>query len=142
MLKLLMVVSLCGSPTAAVGFLPNPVSRAQAAQMSSIEGVWVYAKDPKGLVPAEAIYEGSMITFGPGGKYVFQLGETSIALQGTWEIRSGKGDTVLVHTEYGQDRRNDLTLTIRRGARGIVVGMEVREGDGSTGARYYVPRAK
>ena len=109
--------------------------------MTHIEGTWIYAKDPTGVVPAESIYEGSTITFGPGGKYTFQLGQTSIALQGTWEVRGAEGDTVRVHTEYGQGRRNDLTLTIRRDPRGAVVGMEVREGDGTTGARYYVPRA-
>jgi hypothetical protein len=47
-----------------------------------------------------------------------------------------------VHTEYGKGRRNDLTLTLRRNASGAVTGMEVREGDGSSGARYYVPQVK
>ncbi|TMQ77748.1 hypothetical protein ACCUM_2695 [Candidatus Accumulibacter phosphatis] len=45
-----------------------------------------------------------------------------------------------MRTEYGPGRRNDLTLKLRRDARGAVVGMKIREGNGSTGARYYVPR--
>jgi len=108
---------------------------------TGIEGTWTYATDPTGAVPAEAIYEGSSITFGVDGKYSFQLAETSIALQGTWEVRGNEGGTVQVHTEYGQGRRNDLTLKLRRDAQGTVIGMEVREGDGSTGARFYVPLA-
>ena len=114
----------------------------QTAQPNPIEGIWIYAKDPSGAVKSEAIYQGSTITFGPGGKYTFQLGETSIALQGTWALSGVDGDTVKVHTEYGQGRSNDLTLKVRRDRRGTVIGMEVREGDGSTGARYYVPRPK
>ena len=119
---------------------PPPARSAQAAPASRIEGTWIYAKDPTGAVPSEPIYVGSTITFGPGGKYTFQLGDTIVALQGTWELRGAQGDVFRVHTEYGQGRSNDLTLTIRRDPRGAVVGMEVREGDGSTGARYYVPR--
>ena len=114
----------------------------QAAQPKPIEGIWIYAKDPSGAVKSEPIYEGSTITFGPDGKYTFQLRETSVALQGTWELRGTEGDTFKVHTEYGQGRSNDLTLKLRRDRRGAVTGMEVREGDGSTGARYYVPRPK
>jgi hypothetical protein len=142
MVKTLVVVALLLWPFAAANLPAAPLAAAQGAQVSPIEGVWIYAKDPKGVVRSEAIYEGSTITFGAGGKYAFQLGETSIALQGTWEVRGAKGDIVRVHTEYGRDRSNDLTLTIRRDAGGKVVGLEVREGDGSTGARYYVPRAK
>lgn len=91
---------------------------------------------------SESIYAGSTIMFGPDGKYTFQLGQSGVALQGTWELRGVEGNTVRVHTEYGQERRNDLTIKVRRDRRGAVIGMEVREGDGSTGARYYVPRAK
>lgn len=140
MVKALVVGSLFLWPSATATPSPAPLAAAQAAQANPIEGVWVYAKDPKGVVRSEAIYEGSTITFGAGGKYAFRLAEASIALQGTWEVRGGTGNIIQVHTEYGQDRSNDLALTIRRDASGKVVGMEVREGDGSTGARYYVPR--
>jgi hypothetical protein len=114
----------------------------QAPQVTPIEGTWIYAKDPTGAVKSEPIYEGSTIMFGPDRKYSFQLGETRVALQGTWELRSVEGDTVRVHTEYGRGRSNDLTLKVRRDQRGAVIGMEVREGDESTGARFYVPRPK
>lgn len=140
MVKALVVASLFLSPFATTAPWLAPLPAVQATQTNPIEGVWVYAKDPRGVVRPEAIYQGSTITFGAGGKYTFQLAETSIALQGTWEVRGAKGDVIRVHTEYGQDRSNDLALTIRRDASGKVVGMEVREGDGSTGARYYVPR--
>ena len=112
----------------------------QLAAARPILGTWVYAKDQTGVVPSEAVYEGSAITFGADGVYTFQLGQSTIALKGTWEVRGVDGDTVRVHTEYGKGRRNDLTLTLRRNPAGAAVGMEVREGDGSTGARYYVPR--
>ena len=142
MVKALVVVSLFLFVSAVADLRSAPLPAAQGAEASPIEGVWIYAKDPKGVVKPEAIYEGSTIVFGAGGKYSFQLGQTSIALQGTWELRGTKGNIIRVHTEYGQDRSNDLTLTIRRDAKGAVAGLEVREGDGSTGARYYVPRAK
>lgn len=140
------LVFLIGTPRAAfilgVALLAWLAPSLQAAQVTPIEGTWIYAKDPTGAVKSEAIYEGSTITFGPEGKYTFQLGQTAVALQGTWERRGVEGNTVRVHTEYGQERRNDLTLKVRRDRRGAVIGMEVREGDGSTGARYYVPRPK
>lgn len=113
---------------------PAPVT-----SMHNLEGTWIYAKDPTGAVPSEPIYEGSTLTFGPGSRYTFQLAGTRVALTGVWELRGVEGDVVRIHTEYGQDRRNDLTLALRRGADGAVIGMEVREGDGSTGARFYVP---
>lgn len=135
-----LAVPLFVALSAAAG-LADALPRAiQTTPANQIEGTWVYAKDPSGVVKTESIYEGSTITFGPGGKYSFQLGQTQIALQGTWEVRGAEGDTVRVHTEYGQGRENDLALTIRRDRRGVVVGLVVREGDGSTGARYYVPR--
>jgi hypothetical protein len=140
MVKALVVVSLFLWPSAAADLGSTRLSATQGAAASPIEGVWIYAKDPKGVVKSEAIYEGSTITFGAGGKYSFRLADTSSALQGTWELRGSKGNVIQVHTEYGQDRSNDLALTIRRDASGKVVGLEVREGDGSTGARYYVPR--
>jgi hypothetical protein len=118
---------------------PSPCA---SQPVSPIEGTWTYAKDPTGAIGSEAIYEGSAITFGPGGAYAFQLGQTKIALKGTWELRGAEGNVVRVHTEYGKGRRNDLTLTLRRNASGAVTGMEVREGDGSSGARYYVPQVK
>ncbi len=114
-----------------------------ATAAKSIEGTWVYAKDPTGKVKSEPIYEGSTITFEAGGRYVFALADTPKPLTGTWELRGAEGNTIRVHTEYGQNRRNDLTLTLRRDARGGVVGFEVREGDDdSSGVRYYVPRKK
>lgn len=135
-----LAVPLFVALSAAAGLADASSRPIQAAPVNPIEGTWVYAKDPSGVVKTESIYEGSTITFGPGGKYSFQLGQTQIALQGTWEVRGTARDTVRVHTEYGQGRENDLTLTIRRNPRGVVVGLVVREGDGSTGARYYVPR--
>jgi len=142
MVKALIVVSLFLWPSASADLRSAPLSAAQSAAASPIEGVWIYAKDPKGVVKSEAIYEGSTITFGAGGKYAFQLGQTSIALQGTWELLGATGDGSSVRTEYGAGRGNALARTIRRDASGKVAGLEVREGDGSTGARYYVPRAK
>jgi hypothetical protein len=127
----------CGAARAAEPAAPPPQ---EVPAVNPVEGTWVYAKDPAKKVKSEKIYEGSTITFGPAGAYSFRLAETTIALKGTWEVRGADGDVVRVHTEYGQGRRNDLTLTLRRDPHGTVVGMEVREGDGSTGARYYVPQ--
>jgi hypothetical protein len=126
--------------TAAILSLSLLVAAGQAAGAKDIVGVWAYAKDPRGAIPSEKIYEGSTITFTADGKYAFQLAETTIALRGTWELRSAEGHVIRVHTIYGQGRENDLTLTLRRDGRGAIAGIEVREGDGSTGARYYVPK--
>ena len=115
-------------------------ARPDPAYAKPIERVWVYAKDPGGGVPFEAIYDGRTVTFGPDAAHAFQLGQSRIALKRTWELRGAEGDTFRVRTEYGPGRRNDLTLKLRSDARGAVVGMKIREGDGSTGARYYVPR--
>ena len=119
------------------------VGQDNAAAAKAIEGTWVYAEDPTGKVKSEPIYEGSTITFEPGGRYAFALADTPKPLAGTWELRGAEGNIIRVHTEYGENRRNDLTLTVRRDARGSVAGFEVREGDvNSSGVRYYVPRKK
>lgn len=118
-----------------------PVVTAQDNAAKVIEGTWVYAKDPTGKVKIDPIYEGSTITFEAGGKYAFALRDLPKPLVGTWLLRQATGNTIDVHTEYGQERSNDLTLTLRRDAKGGVVGFEVFEGDG-IGIRYYVPRKK
>ncbi|MFN7145543.1 MAG: hypothetical protein ACK4YP_17340 [Myxococcota bacterium] len=114
----------------------EPAAKDPAA--AAIAGTWRYAKDPTGAVATDPIYEGSTITFAPDGRYTFRLAQFPRPLEGTWELRGAEADTVRVHTEYGQGRRNHLTLTLRRDAGGAVTGMVVREGDGSTGARLYV----
>lgn len=110
---------------------------AQSDAAKSIEGTWIYAKDPAGKIKMDPIYDGSTITFEAGGKYAFKLGDFGKPLAGTWELRDAKGDTIKVHTEYGQGRRNDLTLLLRRDAKQVVIGFEIREGEDATGARYY-----
>ena len=112
----------------------------EASPVNALQGTWIYSQDPTGQIPVDPIYTDSTLTFGADGHYAFQLGQTRIALEGSWVLTSAEGDVLRIHTEYGQGRRNDLALTLRRGASGAAVGMEVREGDGSTGARYYVPR--
>lgn len=139
-MNLILCVGLLSCASAVVAVQAPAPSHSTQPQVNAIEGTWIYAKDPTGAVRSESIYEGSTITFGPGGQYTFQLGQTSIALKGTWELRGAEGDTLRVHTEYGEERRNDLTLKVRRNPRGEVIGLEVREGDESAGARYYVPR--
>lgn len=112
----------------------------EANPVNALQGTWIYGQDPTGQIPVDPIYTDSTLTFGADGRYAFQLGQTRIALEGTWIMTSADGDLLLVHTEYGQGRHNDLALTLRRRASGATIGMEVREGDGTTAARYYVPR--
>jgi hypothetical protein len=119
---------------------PVPAPRKEASPVTNaIQGTWIYAKDPTRAIAHDKIYVGSTITFEAGGGYTFALADARIPLTGTWELRGEEGDTVRVHTEYGRERRNDLTLTLRRDRQGKVIGMEVREGDDDTGARFYVP---
>lgn len=114
----------------------------QEGASKAIEGVWIYANDPSQKIKVDPVYEGSTITIEAGGRYAFALGGMPKPLQGTWELRGAEGYVFRIHTEYGQGRKNDLTLTLRRDGKGVVTGMEVREGDGSAGARYYVPQKK
>ncbi|KFB78375.1 MULTISPECIES: hypothetical protein [Candidatus Accumulibacter] len=50
-------------------------ARPDPAYAKPIERVWVYAKDPGGGVPFEAIYDGRTVTFGPDAAHAFQLGQ-------------------------------------------------------------------
>jgi hypothetical protein len=106
-----------------------------------IEGAWIYADDPANKIKSDPVYKGSTITIEAGGRYAFALGESTMKpLEGKWTLRGADADTFRIHTEYGRGRTNDMTLRVRRDAKGVIVGMEIREADDDpTLARYYVP---
>ena len=109
-----------------------------------IEGVWIYANDPSKKITFDPVYEGSTITIEAGGRYVFALGESSMKpLEGRWTLRGAQADTFHIHTDFGQRRTVDSTLSVKRDATGAIVGMEVRPADDDQKlARYYVPLKK
>jgi hypothetical protein len=73
MVKALLVVPLAVMLSATAGLSAPSAQTIRPATVNHFEGTWIYAKDPMGVVPTESIYDGSTITFGPGGKYSFQL---------------------------------------------------------------------
>jgi hypothetical protein len=109
-----------------------------------IAGVWIYANDPTKKIKSDPVYEGSTITIEAGGRYAFALGESAMKpLEGRWTLRGAEADTFRIHTDYGRGRANDMTLRVKRDAKGVIVGMEIREADDDpTLARYYVPLKK
>lgn len=109
-----------------------------------IEGVWIYANDPAKKIRFDPVYEGSTITIEAGGRYAFALGASAMKpLEGRWTLRGAEADMFRIHADYGRGRTVDTTLRVKRDAKGVIVGMEVREADDDPElARYYVPLKK
>jgi len=106
--------------------------------MSTLEGTWTYAADPRGGEAAQTqkIYEGSTITFGADGAYAFKLGATPTPLAGTYTVVSWGADGGVVNTDYGQGRTNQLHLALHQDG-GKVVGFVIRETEQKVNPRYY-----
>lgn len=116
---------------------PAPPTRQEALTMDELFGTWVYAADPAGVIASDRLYEGSTLTLGADGQYLFRLRGPGMVLEGRWTLVDTEGETVRIATDYGRDRTNLLTLTAQRGVGGDVVGFVIREGDGTVGVRYY-----
>jgi hypothetical protein len=99
---------------------------------STIHGTWIYAEDPAGELPTDAVYTDSVVHFGADNVYRFTMGQ--ITLEGTYEVVSTDSS---VQTKVTLVSGSQMDIAVHRQDAGIVVV----EGDGTLPGRYYAPNA-
>ena len=122
-----LLTSACGGT-----HQPPPQEDSPMSTESQIHGTWVYAPDPAGELSSEAVYEGSVLHFGPDGSYSFTMGQ--IVLSGTYDVVQAD-DAVNVAITLDSGDEMQAQLKPRDG------GLVILEGDGTLPGRFYAPKA-
>lgn len=115
----------------------QPEAPSEDEHMKDLIGTWSYAKDPEGVVEPNSFYEGGSVTFTEDGGYTMSMGDGGYKLEGSYTLKSASPEKLVLATAYSDGRANTLTLLLRRGEGGELVGFAVLETEEELPTRYY-----